>query len=128
MWASRWPQSAQFAPIILEASAEYQVDPNLVAAVMAYESGFNPAAYSRARAMGLMQVMPFHACASWDPHDNIYCGVYILVNYFERANGDWRAALAYYNAGETGATKYGRGWDYADFVLNLLKQSQLFSR
>jgi soluble lytic murein transglycosylase len=44
-------------------SAEYQVDPLLVAAVIYTESGFRPAAVSARGARGLMQVMP--STAEW---------------------------------------------------------------
>ena len=43
---------------IQELSAEYEVDPDLVRAVMRCESGGNPDAVSSAGAIGLMQLMP----------------------------------------------------------------------
>jgi len=72
---------------------------------MTIESGGNPQALSKSGAMGLMQVMPFHSCASWEPEANIACGVSILENYIARSNGNVREGLAAYNAGMT----VGRG-------------------
>jgi soluble lytic murein transglycosylase-like protein len=64
-----------------------------------------------------MQVMPFHPCVSFEPKKNIRCGTHILAGYLQRANLDTRAGLAAYNAGTKGRDVYGRGWEYADKVI-----------
>ena len=48
----------RFHPIISRAAARYQIDPDLVRAVIFAESGYNPWAVSKRGAMGLMQLMP----------------------------------------------------------------------
>ncbi len=103
----------------------------LVWSVMEVESGFNPRAVSRSGAIGLMQVMPFHARREedlFDPATNIRVGCRVLREAYARAVSSpyrwhrehpWRTALAVYNAGWTGAIRRGQGWNYAQMVLGL---------
>lgn len=80
------------------------LDPVLVVAVMAVESGFNPLAQSEHGAMGLMQVIPrFHADkllegeeSIFDPRVNIRLGARVLKEYILRA-GNEQAGLQLYN-------------------------------
>jgi soluble lytic murein transglycosylase-like protein len=71
-----------------------RIDPLLVVAVIAIESGFNPVAQSSVGATGLMQVIPaYHAekfpggnrDAALDPHINIRVGTRVLTEYVSRA-------------------------------------------
>jgi soluble lytic murein transglycosylase-like protein len=83
-------------------AAEAGLDPNLAATVMQIESCGNPLARSRAGAMGLFQVMPFHFTASDDPYDpatNARRGLAYLNRALAAAGGDPRLALAGYNGG-----------------------------
>lgn len=81
-------------------------DPLLVKSLMRQESAFNPAARSRAKAMGLMQlILPaarvFGVRRSkelYDPDTNIRVGSRYLKSLVERF-GSVEAALAAYNAG-----------------------------
>jgi len=78
------------------------LDPNLVATVMQIESCGDPRARSRAGAMGLFQVMPYHFTASDDPYapnTNALRGLDYLRRSLETAHGDPRLALAGYNGG-----------------------------
>lgn len=94
--------------------------------VIHVESHYNPRATSKAPARGLMQVTPIWRgrCQGYVKDEDLYqitpaiqAGCQILAGYLQRSKGDLRTALAYYNAGPAGA-KAGRGWDYADKVLN----------
>jgi len=83
-------------------AAAADVEPNLAATVMQLESCGNPLARSRAGAMGLFQVMPFHFTASDDPYDpatNARRGLAYLKRALTAAAGDPRLALAGYNGG-----------------------------
>jgi len=81
------------------------LDPLLIIAVMAIESGFNPIAESVSGAKGLMQVIPkYHADkfeefggekAVFDPRVNILIGSRILKEYLDRT-GSLRVALQMY--------------------------------
>jgi soluble lytic murein transglycosylase-like protein len=78
------------------------LDPNLVATVMQIESCGDPRARSRAGAMGLFQVMPFHFTETDDPYNpdtNAARGLAYLKRSMEKAAGDARLALAGYNGG-----------------------------
>lgn len=78
------------------------LDPNLVATVMQIESCGDPLALSRAGAMGLFQVMPYHFTTSDDPYapdTNALRGLDYLKRSLETASGDPRLALAGYNGG-----------------------------
>lgn len=93
-------------------SKEFDIDENLVYAVIKAESDFDKDAVSKSGARGLMQIMPktylgdicmalgtpADADALFDPETNIRAGTYYLsylINHF----GSVRSALAAYNAG-----------------------------
>ena len=88
-----------------------KLDPTLILAVMAVESGFNPFAQSHVGAQGLMQVMTkVHSdkyqdfggkLAAFDPLSNLRVGVKVLQECIARA-GSVEGGLKYYvGAGNT---------------------------
>jgi hypothetical protein len=98
--------------MITTAATREGVDPILVAAVIAVESGYYPWAVSRKGAMGLMQLMPQTAANygvgnPFDPHENISGGVRHLRDLLRRFDGNLLLALAAYNAGEAAVAAYG---------------------
>ena len=91
--------------IVREAADRHSVDPALVRAVIETESHWNPKAYSRKGAGGLMQLIPttaqrFGAYDVFNPQQNIDAGVKYLRTLLERYHGNLDLALAAYNAGE----------------------------
>jgi len=97
--------------IIEEAAATYDVDPELVRAVIRTESGFDAQATSPAGAQGLMQLMPFLSKElgvkdPLDPRDNIFGGVKYLRKLLSRHDGNLALAIASYNAGPTAVRRY----------------------
>jgi len=97
--------STRYTADIRQIAGEHGVDPLLVEAVVATESGFDPAAVSPKGAGGLMQLMPRTASAlgvvdRFDPRDSIRGGVRHLQYLLERYQGSVVLALAAYNAGE----------------------------
>lgn len=93
-----------FNEIVTEKAVKYNLDPDLVKAVIKAESNWNPHAVSPKGARGLMQLMPTTAYElgvynSFDPEDNIDGGTRYLRHLLERFNGDLTLALAAYNAG-----------------------------
>ena len=78
------------------------LDPNLLAVVMQIESCGDPRALSRAGAMGLFQVMPFHFHLGenpFNPETNALRGSSYLSRSLQAAGGSARLALAGYNGG-----------------------------
>jgi soluble lytic murein transglycosylase-like protein len=105
-----------------EVGARTKLDPTLILAVMAIESGFNPFAQSPVGAQGLMQVMTgVHRdkyenfggkLAAFDPVTNLRVGVKVLQECIQRA-GSLHAGLKYY----VGAANLPHDGGYADKVL-----------
>jgi soluble lytic murein transglycosylase-like protein len=99
-----------------------KLDPTLILAVMAVESGFNPFAQSSVGAQGLMQVMTgIHSdkyesfggkLAAFDPVTNLRVGVKVLQECIQRA-GSLNAGLKFY----VGAANLGDDGGYADKVM-----------
>lgn len=114
VWWQRMYYPLKHAEVIAEASAAYDVDPYLVAALINAESGFDADEVSHAGAVGLMQLMPVtaeavaagaglavdaDAEALVDPALNVDLGTRHLATLIERYQ-DTAVALAAYNAGE----------------------------
>jgi hypothetical protein len=105
-----------------EIGAHDKLDPTLILAVMAVESGFNPFAQSPVGAQGLMQVMTgIHKdkyehfggnLAAFDPVTNLRVGVKVLQECIQRA-GSVEAGLRYY----VGAANTGDDGGYAEKVM-----------
>ncbi len=108
--STRKPRSG-FRSFIRSAAHRHGIDPHLVEAIIAVESDFNPGAVSPKGAIGLMQLMPetadrYAVHNPFDPLQNIAGGIQYLRDLIHRFQGDLRAALAAYNAGETAVTKF----------------------
>lgn len=82
------------------------MDPALIHAVIAAESGYNPRAQSKKGAYGLMQVLPATARSltsvpvkQWSANQQILWGSRYLKQMLNMFEGDMSLALAAYNAG-----------------------------
>jgi hypothetical protein len=105
-----------------ETGERAKLDPTLILAIMAIESGFNPFAQSSVGAQGLMQVMTgVHKdkyenfggkLAAFDPVSNLRVGVKVLQECIQRA-GSLHAGLRFY----VGAANLETDGGYADKVL-----------
>jgi len=89
----------------------YDVDEELVHAIVKQESCFNEGAHSRVGAIGLMQLMPQTALGlrindPWNPEHNIQGGVKYIAEMLSRFNGNYKLAIAAYNAGPGNVRKY----------------------
>ena len=102
----------RFHHIIVRVAEQYQVESELVKAMIRVESGYNANAVSRRGAKGLMQLMPDTAEAMgvrdcFDPAQNIDAGVRYFNKLKEQFSGNIVLALAAYNAGPARVRKCG---------------------
>ncbi|EDQ9400013.1 lytic transglycosylase domain-containing protein [Salmonella enterica] len=99
-----YKQDGQYDDLLDEAGKKFGVDPRLLKAIMAQESGGDPQAESKAGAKGLMQIMPSNfpstGVTDWtDPRQNIMAGAQIMAENLKNSGGDVPLALRYYNGG-----------------------------
>lgn len=101
--------SGQYQEMARAAARRHSVPEDLFLRLVRTESNFRPAAVSSKGAIGLAQLMPGTArqlrVNPHDPSQNLDGGArYLSMQY--RKFGDWRLALAAYNAGPGAVEKY----------------------
>lgn len=94
----------QYENYVKKYSQEFNVDANLIRAVIMQESHYDKNAESKAGACGLMQLMPATAeylkiTDRFDPEQNIKGGTKYLAYLLKKFNNNTELALAGYNAG-----------------------------
>nr|WP_309249685.1 lytic transglycosylase domain-containing protein [Paraburkholderia sp. CNPSo 3274] len=104
--------TSRFAEVIAEAGRKWHVRTELLRAIIAVESKFNPQAVSRRGALGLMQLMPetaqrFAAGNLFDPKVNVLAGARYLRVLLDLFDDNVELAVAAYNAGEHSVIKAG---------------------
>ncbi len=133
----------RLAEAIHREAEEAEVDPLIVASIVARESSFRSVAVSRAGAVGLMQLRPwvaedvaFRGAMDWNGHDtltspadNVRLGIRYFKELLERFDGDTQLALTAYNYGPTRVSRQVRtgtyaGSGYAERVLSLYAELQ----
>jgi soluble lytic murein transglycosylase-like protein len=126
--------SPEIERLIVENARASKLDPALIEAVMANESGFNPMAHSSAGAQGLMQLMPRTAASlgvsdPYDPEQNIWGGAHYLHALLRQFGGSVERAVAAYNAGPAAVAKYDGVPPYAQtkaYVRNVIASLQKY--
>jgi soluble lytic murein transglycosylase-like protein len=119
---------AQIDALVNDNAQAQSVDPALVKAIIANESGFNANATSKVGAQGLMQLMPGTAAGlgvsdAYDPEQNVAGGTKYIKQLLDHFGGDVKLAVAAYNAGPGAVEKYGGVPPYAEtqnYVQNVL--------
>ena len=124
----RHPNVAKFQPLVKRNAADNGLDPYLVQAVIAVESGYDPGAVSEKGAVGLMQVMPATgerygvkgdakrsvSDKLKEPAINVRVGTRYLKDLMARFADDMKLVLAAYNAGEGVVDRYNGIPPYAE--------------
>ena len=130
-WDALFPRP--FWPDLKRFSVANGLDPYLVASLIRQESEFNPAAVSRANAVGLMQLLPrtgklvAHQVAMkrYNPSQlytapvNLELGTRYFRGMVDKFGGSFEQALAAYNAGSDRVEEWmgqGKYRDAAEFV------------
>jgi len=118
--------------LVQQTSYRFQVDPNLVHAIIQVESDYNPSAVSNKGAMGLMQLIPATAQRygvdnPFDPKQNIEGGVNHLKYLLDLFDGDLSLSLAAYNAGENSVLRRGGVPEFQETRAYIKKVSGLYS-
>jgi len=106
------PAESTLEEMIRSAAARHNLEADLLAAVIAVESGFKPRAVSPKGAQGLMQLMPGTAkelsvTDPFNPAQNIEGGARYLRQLIDQHDGSYWRALAAYNAGARRASQHG---------------------
>ena len=123
--------SGDLRELAAASARRHGLDPELVLAVVAVESGFQPQAVSRKGAQGLMQLMPATAKElgvkdALDPAENLDGGSRYLKDLIALYGGDVKKALAAYNAGPGAVARHGGIPPYKEtrrYVREVLKRS-----
>ena len=129
-------ESQWITDAIMYASAAYGVDPILITAIMEAESSFHFDSFSKAGAIGLMQLMPDTAWSlgvnPYNALENILGGVIYLGNQIKRFAGwgDYGVtyAVAAYNAGPGAVEKYGGVPNYEETQNYVVIVAQNYNR
>ncbi len=128
--------SADLADLVRYWSGIYNLDPNMVFAVIRAESNFNPYAVSKAGARGLMQLMPgtaeeMRVTNSFDPEQNVAGGTQYLAKMMELFDDNVELSLAAYNAGPGAVKKHGGIPPYQetrDYVRKVTQYTREYAR
>ncbi|WP_051340410.1 lytic transglycosylase domain-containing protein [Azospirillum halopraeferens] len=123
---------AEVKAIVHRLAPTYRLDPDLVLAVIAVESGYRPGAVSSKNAMGLMQLIPATAARfgvkdPFNPEENIRGGMKYLRWLLAYFKGDVTLALAGYNAGENAVLRHGGVPPYRETQDYVVKVARLYA-
>ena len=102
----------RYRDLVEQVADKYDLNPDLMHAIISVESGYNPKAVSNRGARGLMQLMPatgkrFGGRQLSDPKQNLEAGARYLAYLLDKFDNRLTLAIAAYNAGEGAVQRYG---------------------
>jgi soluble lytic murein transglycosylase len=129
-WYERLRYPLRYEQIVTGHAEQYDLDPQLIAAVIYQESKFDADAVSSSGAVGLMQLLPgtaqgiadrtgghgWHESDLVDPELNVRYGAWYLRHLLDKY-GDEKLALAAYNAGQSNVDEWratGKGIQFSE--------------
>ncbi len=126
-WILRTIYPVHYEDLIQKYSAEYEVDPYLVTAIIKNESKFDPNAVSKKDAKGLMQIAPitgewaaeklnienYSEDRLFDPELNIKIGIWYLTVLKQEFGDNIENIVAGYNAGNGNLKKWLENPEYS---------------
>jgi len=123
---------ADFLLLIQNTAGRYDIDPDLVRAIIKVESDFQPLAISSKDCKGLMQLHPdtarrFGVKNTFDPAQNIEGGIRYLKFLMEFFDQKLDLVLAGYNAGENAVKRHGGIPPYSETKGYVRKVQDLYS-
>jgi soluble lytic murein transglycosylase len=145
-WYERLRYPLRYEQIVTGHAKNYDLDPQLVAAVIYQESKFDADAVSSSGAVGLMQLLPetaqgiadrtgghgWHESDLVDPELNVRYGSWYLRHLLDKY-GDEELALAAYNAGQSNVDRWreeGTGIQFAEtrrYVERVQKLKEIYA-
>ena len=104
--------NTDYSHYVSKAARKYEIEPELIHAVIRTESNGNHRAVSKKGAVGLMQLMPstandMNVGNPFNPEENIEGGTRYLRYLLEKFDGNLTLALAAYNSGPKTVERYG---------------------
>ncbi len=124
---------AQIELLAHEWAPKYDLEPELVLAIIKAESNFNPKAWSPKDARGLMQLIPatarrFKVGNTWDPVDNMRGGMAYLRWLMRHFKGDVRLVVAAYNAGEHAVERFNGIPPYKETINYVKRVTKVYTK
>jgi len=125
------PSRTEIDGMVAGSASQFEVDPDLVKAIIKVESGFNTNAHSGKGARGLMQLIPetarrFGVKNAFNPVQNIAGGVAYLKHLLTLFSGNVPLSVAAYNAGEFAVLRRAGIPDYPETVDYVRKVTTLY--
>ena len=134
----KYTAKTDYSSYVQKSARKYDIEPELIHAVIRTESNGNHRAISKKGAIGLMQLMPstandMNVGNPFNPEENIEGGTRYLKYLLEKFNGNLTLALAAYNSGPKTVEKYGNvppiteTRQYVNKVYSLYNGKKVFS-
>lgn len=129
------PLDFEFQNYIRKICEANDVPMTLILAMISAESSFRPNIISKTNDYGLMQINvvnhdwlsdKYGVTDFLDPHQNVFCGLQMYLEYFRKYN-DVNKALMAYNIGESGARKlWNKGIYETDYTRKVMSVMERF--